>query len=178
MGKSPQQNKAAKPQAASSGKDIIISPQSADLLREKLGIDPTESPEQLIQQVSLITGSISRSPYSSAEMLQQYVAAGMPEVKDRALDAIDEERRHRMQIDNRHVDMQENAMKATISQQKSGQIGAWVVAAMGTGAAVLGGWLGIPTGICVTIAIVTVGGPSAATTLARVIDQIKKAPPD
>lgn len=177
MGKVPQTNKSGK-LPGSAVKDITISPQNADLLKQQLGIDPTEPPEQLLQQVSLITGSISRSPYSSADMLQQYVAAGMPEVKDRALDAIDEERHHRMQLDNRHMAMQEEAMQATISQQKSGQYGSWIIAGCGVGGAILGGWLGISVWICIIIPIVCVGGPSAATAIARVLDKTKISSPE
>lgn len=153
-------------------KEIVISPKNAHLLKEKLGIDPTESSDLLLQQVSLITGSISRSPYSSADMLKQYVDAGMPEVKNRALDAIDEERRHRIRMDERQMALHETAVQATIKQQQAGQTGAWVISGVGILASILAGYIGLSIWICITIIVVAVGGPPAATTIARVLDRI------
>ncbi|MBB2171756.1 hypothetical protein [Gluconacetobacter asukensis] len=152
------------------------------ILKENLGIDPSSSPDVLLARISA-TVSTSSSPYTSAEMLEDYVQRGMPDVKDRVLDTIDEERRwrhareeqeqnHRHAIEREEIALARARMDEEHRQQRRSQKNALVIALIGIIGA-LGGSYFLPAGVCIWVIVICVGGPSTATIAARLLDHRK-----
>jgi Flp pilus assembly protein TadB len=117
-------------------------------------------------------------------MLQDYVLHGMPEVKDRVLDAIDEERRWRharaeQQQDHAHLLEREAASQnkdkvdEDQAQQRRGQRGALVIALVGLVATLVSVYMHAFALVSVAIALICVGGPQGATITARLLDRTR-----
>ncbi|MFT8699259.1 hypothetical protein [Acetobacter orientalis] len=178
----------AKPPSASKQKaqqpsSVPVPAESVQLLRDTLGID-LESPQESLRARLVATTSRSVSPYTSAEMLNSYVQYGMPDVKDRALETIDEERRwrhareeqeqnHQHAIDLRRVELESRKIGHDQALQKRSQIFSFCIGAGGTVGSLIAGFLHVPSLICIIVCAISVGGPSVASIVAQTIAKIK-----
>jgi hypothetical protein len=111
---------------------------------------------------------MSASPYTSAEMLGEYRDAGFPELVDKVIEAIDHENLHRQEMERLVVHSEQARLNRA-------QFGAQGIAAAGVIGALLGGHFGVPTSICIAVAMISVGGPPAATIAARLLDRFHSA---
>ena len=116
--------------------------------------------------VAKITSSRSASPYSSAGMLEEYVNRGFPNLPEKIIQAIDQQVAHRQELE-RFI---------TISREKRenrAQLGAIAIGVLGLLLASFCGYLGVSSLVCGTIAVAAIGGPNAATILARWMDRMR-----
>jgi uncharacterized membrane protein len=104
-----------------------------------------------------------QSPYPLASTLRAY-AAFDPDLVKRVLDNTD------LQIAHRHQ-MERDLMTVSERRRDRGQIFAFTVAMSGTVGAFVAGYLGVPSLVCVVAIVFCIGGPNAATILARVLDR-------
>jgi uncharacterized membrane protein len=103
------------------------------------------------------------SPYPPADVLATCVAIE-PDLVARALERIDAETDHRRRIELKLVARNECRLDLA-------QIMAFVVALSGTVGALVAGYLGVPSAVCIAAIVFCIGGPNAATVLARVLDR-------
>ncbi len=74
--------------------------ENVEILRQGLGVDVANlTPEKMRALVRTISGSISSSPHSSAEMLQEYVQRGFPDLPEKVVRAIDQQVAHRQSLE-------------------------------------------------------------------------------
>ena len=167
MAKAPAPVKQASPSKAS--------PENIAVAEEILGVSFNAPPDLFMEKV---VKSISSSPYTSAEMLEDYVRRGMPEVKDRALDAIDEERRwrhareeqeqnHRHEMDRGQLELAKGNAADDQAVRRRSQRNAFKMAVSGVILALVAGYFGVPTSLCIAVVVLAVGGPSTASVFAR-----------
>lgn len=180
MGRQPSAPSSRQPVAKAG--QVLVPQKNVDIVKEALGIDLVGlTPERLSARMTA-TVSTSSSPYTSAEMLEEYVSRGMADVRDRVLDTIDEERRWRharMEQDQAHVqavEMEEAALERTKVneahfQQRRSQMLAFSVAVLGILGSAAGAYFKLPTSFCISLALICVGGPAAATVVARFTDR-------
>lgn len=158
----------SQPKGKQQDNTVAIPVQNATILQELLGVEIGGDADLLLARVSA-SSSRSVSPYTSADMLSSYVNQGMPEVKDRVLNTIDAERQWRHDRDeeeqkHRHkLDLDERA------QQARSQHYSFAIAVIGILASSIGGYIGVPGGICIAIGCTSIGGPSVATIIARIL---------
>jgi uncharacterized membrane protein len=133
----------------------IIPPEAVEVLR-KAGID---SPEKAAAVIT-VAASVSRSPYPSPEMLRAYEDF-RPGMADQVLQQVHEQRKHRQNLEKLRTKGSERRMNHA---QRNSLIIAILSIFLAAGAAYYS------TIVAGVIAVVGVGGPSAATILARYID--------
>jgi hypothetical protein len=126
----------------------------------------TLTPEKMRAFVTAITGSISSSPYSSAEMLQEYVQRGFPDLPEKVVRAIDQQVAHRQSLEKTVTQNQER-------RENRAQWGAQILSVLGLSGSLLAGYVGVPPAICIVAIVVSIGGPNAATIVARVLDRLR-----
>lgn len=172
------------PKPGKSGSNNVPVPhENVELLQTALGIDLTASSDILIARISA-TIEASSSPYTSAEMLEDYVRRGMPDVKDRVLDTIDEERHwrhareeqeqaHRHAMERAAADQTATKIVEEHAQQRRSQRNAFIIALSSLPAAMASEWLGFSNAFCISLIVIGIGGPSSATILARIMDKFK-----
>jgi uncharacterized membrane protein len=140
------------------------SPQPVDIkLLQQLGLD-VESPHAIAEAIELLsTVTMSRSPYPSAEMLSGYeqFRSGFA---DRILDKIDAQTTHRQRLEEARVFKDER-------RRDHSQIFGFVTAIAGLSVSALITLQGGSFLVASIIAIVAVGGPSAANVLARYFER-------
>jgi len=132
---------------------------------QQLGLD-VESPHALAEAIELLsTVTMSRSPYPSAEMLTGYerFRSGFA---DRIIDKIDAQTRHRQRLEEERVFKDER-------RRDRGQIFGFITAITGLVVSALIALQGGSFVVASIIAIVAVGGPSAANLLARYFERTK-----
>lgn len=103
------------------------------------------------------------SPYPPADVLATYVAIE-PDLVARVLERIDAETDHRRRIELKLVSRNERRLDLA-------QIMAFVVALSGTFGAFAAAHIGVPSAVCIAAIVFCIGGPNAATILARVLDR-------
>jgi len=96
-------------------------------------------------------------------VLATYVAI-KPDLVARVLERIDAETDHRRRLELKLVAWNERRLDLA-------QIMAFMVAISGTVGAFVAGYLGVPSLVCVAAIVFCIGGPNAATILARVLDR-------
>ena len=154
---------------AASNDQAIVPRETVDILNEGLGINvSTERPDKVMAVIGSITRSMSSSPYTSAEMLREYRDGGFPDLVDKVIQTIDTENHHRQELESFVVTSEQGRLNRA-------QIGSQVIAGGGIVGALVGGHYGVPTYICVAVAIVAVGGPPVATIAARLLDRFHSA---
>ncbi|WP_152530093.1 MULTISPECIES: hypothetical protein [Asaia] len=156
------------PKEKNQPKTVSIPAENLEILQEALGVNIGGDKEILLARV-VASSSRSVSPYTSAEMLRSYVEQGMPEVKDRALAAIDEERAWRRARDEQEQNHQHALDLDERAQQRRSQRNSFNIAVLGMGASLVAGYFNTPLGICITVACASIGGPPVATILARLM---------
>jgi len=149
---------------ASTGKTLpaIIPPEAVEALRV-VGIDTPEKTAAVLA----ISASVSRSPFPSPDMLHAYdeYKAGMGM---EVVEWLKDQTRHRQGLERNRADGSERRLNRS-------QIFAFVIGMAGLLiAAIASYWSAI---VAAVIAIVAVGGPSAASILARLIDPRGGRPP-
>ena len=91
-------NKPAEPAVQRTGEVASVPAESVEILRAGLGVDVTKDPERLRAVVEM-AASISASPYPSADMLAAYVDKGFPNLVDKVVGTIDQQRTHRQELE-------------------------------------------------------------------------------
>lgn len=123
----------------------------------------SEDPARLLAFFETVT-SVSASPYPSARMLAQYVEQGMPDLVAKIVATIDEQVAHRQRLERQREAGSQN-------RQNLAQLGAFALGVVGTAGALVAGYFGVPPVICIVAVVMSVGGPNAATVVARLIDR-------
>ena len=139
--------------------------ENVNIIREGLGFDISkQNPESIQQIVQILSASMSRSPYTSAEMLEDYVRRGFPDIPAKVIKSIDKQREHRQELEK-------STTAGSEKRQNRAQLAAQVLSFSSVAGALIGGFYGVPPSICAVVVIVGVGGPNAATVLSRVVDK-------
>lgn len=160
--------KTDRPSAADAGNQVVPT-ENVAILREGLGVDVAKlSPQKMQALVMAMTQSTSASPYSSAEMLQEYRDRGFPEIADKVILTIDQQIAHRQQLEVFATQQREY-------RENRAQWGALLIAIAGTGGALFAGYVGVSSYVCGICIVVSVGGPSTATVAARLLDRFGKS---
>lgn len=130
---------------------------------EEAGIN-TRNPHEIREAIAIST-SMSRSPWPSADMLAEYSEFD-PELPGKLINELQGQSAHRRALE---AERQTRSEK----RQDRAQRNAFIIAVLGILAA--GGFslAGVPTVLTVTIVVSAIGGPNAATVLARLIDKWK-----
>ena len=145
-----------------------VAPQNVEILNEALGVDLSKvSPDQMKLLAQTLKASVSSSPYTSGEMLAEYRDAGFPEIVNRALDSIDQQRDHRQNLEISITNRSE-------ARKDRSQTGAQVSAILGLIGALIAGYFKVPSWICIVAIIFAIGGPNAATIAARMMDRVNR----
>src|SRR4051812_45248562 len=84
-------------------KAIPVPPENIGILRDTLGLDMRQNPEQIRRAVRMAM-SISSSPYPSADMLAEYRDKGFPELPDKVIATIDQQTQHRQSLERAQVE--------------------------------------------------------------------------
>lgn len=144
--------------------------QSVEILKEGLGVDLSIAPPDEVRamvQLFRASMSVSSSPYTSGNMLKEYVDAGLPHVAEKAIVSIDQQRDHRQKLE-------ELVTRRSEDRKDKGQLGAQVIAVLGVVGALVAAYFGVSSWVCFVVVIVAIGGPNAATIAARFIDKAHK----
>ena len=169
MGRSPNRSpKLGKTNAPIGVSTLTVPPENVEFLRETVGIDMRQDPAQVRAAVVRMAMSISHSPYPSADMLAEYRDKGFPELATKVIATIDQQTAHRQSLERTQVN---GAQSRLLWAQR----GAMALGFFGIGAAAIAAYFAVSTTVCVTIVIVAVGGPNAATVVGRILDRTKKA---
>lgn len=142
----------------------VVPAENVEILRS-LGVDPAGAPEEVRARVATLTMSISGSPYPSGEILDDYYRRGLPQVAERILSTIDGQRAHRQRLEEANA--AEGHRRLRYAQRSASALG--MTSIIG---ALVGAHFGVPTAVCVIVAVVGVGGPNAATILAPIIKRL------
>ena len=103
------------------------------------------------------------NPYPPPEVLAAYAAIETG-LLARILDRIDAETTHRRSLEQVLVSRTEDRTDRS-------QTMAFIVALGGTVGALVAGYLGVSSAVCITVLVFCIGGPNAATILARILDR-------
>jgi len=141
---------------------------NVEYLRQTLGVDVTKDSEEFRAIVQRRTMSISSSPYTSPEMLEEYVKRGFPDMPAMVIQAIDRQVAHRQSLERLETERSER-------RQDRAQTGAQVIGILGLLASLFAAWFGVSPWVCGIGIIVSIGGPNAATVVGRVMDRYNKA---
>jgi uncharacterized membrane protein len=144
-----------------------IPAENAEILKEYFGFDITSDPPERLRQIVSMAASISSSPLPSPEMLEDYRARGFPELIDKIISIVDEQREHRLSLEKAQF---ESAEKRKNFAQKS----AALIGFLSLAGSLIGGYFGVPYAICIAVAVIGVGGPSTATVVSRMLDKSNK----
>jgi len=162
----PKSQLSAKPPAE--GKGQVIPQQTVDLLNHRLGINvSTDNPDRIMAVMGSMTRSRSVSPYTSADMLQEYKDKGFPWLVDKVVETIDAENSHRQKMESILVDREQNRLDRA-------QYGALIIAVLGVAGCLIAGYLGVPKSICIAVALLAIGGPSGANIASRLVDHFDR----
>ena len=165
MGKRPTHS--PKPGKPSSSQLVQVPAQNIEILREGLGLDISQENPEALQGVLRVFGlrqSISSSPYTSAEMLEDYVNRGFPDLPGKVISAIDQQVAHRQKLET---------IVTQGSEQRKGraQIGAQVIGGLGIVAALVAAYFHVSAWVCSICIVVSIGGPNAASIMGRILDR-------
>lgn len=138
---------------------------NVEVLKDTLGVDVARMSAAQVQEVAVaLSRSMSASPYSSAEMMQEYRDRGFPDLPDKIVRSIDLQTAHRQGLESL-------VTKGGERRKDRAQWGAQAVAVTGLVGALVAGYLGVPSAVRVAAIVVAIGGPNAATILGRVLDR-------
>jgi uncharacterized membrane protein len=146
---------------------VPVPAENVELLREHLGLDVETAPAVLRAVAAAhLTTSISASPFPSPQMLKEYVEAGFADLPDRIIGTIDRQTQHRQALERQVTEGSER-------RQNSAQRAAQILGLAGLLASLTAGYLQVPAWICIAGILVSIGGPNAATVIARFVDKAK-----
>jgi len=138
---------------------------NVDRLKATLGLDVTKQGSDMFQaSVFAQNSSMSASPYTSAEMLQAYVNAGLSDLVPRIVESIDQQAAHRQRLE-------ETCTLRGERREDRAQAGALVLAIIGLLGSLYAAYMGVSAWVCGIGIIVSIGGPNAATVLGRILDR-------
>jgi len=128
-----------------------------------LGIDlSADNPDQILAVLSSIKRSASMSPYTSADMLQEYKDRGFPELVGKVIDTIDTENAHRQQLEKFAVEQEQKRLNGS-------QRGAQFIAVLGVVGSLIAGYFHVSVILCSIVAAASIGGPPAASIVLKVL---------
>lgn len=144
-----------------------IPAENVEIIRESLGVDVTKESPERVRELIAMRASISSSPYPSPEMLAEYAARGFPDLVPKIISVIDTQRQHRQEHEKKRTDGSETRLNRS-------QMSATTLGFFGLAGALVGGYFHVPTWICIVVALISVGGPNAATVISRIVDRMNK----
>lgn len=144
---------------SSEPQNALVPSDSVEILK-KLGVD-LQQPEQVMQFAATFQTSVSSSPYPSPDMLFAY-DPHKPGFSNDIIAVIDGQRHHRQQLEVERTRRRERHLDVA-------QRNAFIVAILGIFLAAGGSFAGVDKSVCIAIALISVGGPNAATVISRFV---------
>jgi hypothetical protein len=101
-------------------------------------------------------------------MLAGYVERGLPDLVAKTISTIDEQIAHRQRLERQREE-------GSRTRRNLAQLGALILGVFGTLGALMAGYYGVPSSICIAVVVMSVGGPNAATVVARLLDRVERS---